>query len=346
MLGLAKTAVEGTLNMARSAIEEEKQLQKSVKHGLIVISDEFEVMHSFLIVTKEHATNDMMRTLVRQVRNMALDVEDCIDSVAHLDNDSSWWRRMLPFCMLTAVPLALDDVVANMDLLKARVEAMEHRNLRYSHIGDSSFESAQQLHPQVVANATALDILHARDPVGESSQVDLNKLMKKDDGPLQVISVWGTGSDLGTTSLIKKAYFDPEICKYFRCRAWVKLVHPFNVNKFIQSLLIQFHTNYGPQGSTMDVLRLIEATQSGLIKDLITQMSNQRYLVILEDMLFMDDWDTIRAYLPDDKNGSCIVLHTQELEIASMCMEYSYRVLELKRFSDDHSVSVFFKEVC
>ncbi|CAO2142442.1 unnamed protein product [Urochloa humidicola] len=348
VLGLAKTAVEGTINMAKSAIEEEKKLQKSVKQGLIFISDEFEIMRSFLMVTKERATtNDMMSTLVRQVRNMALDVEDCIDSVAHVDNGSSRWRHMLPSCVLAAVPLvALDDVVANIDLLKARVEAMERRNLRYSHISDSSLESSEQMHRQAVANATALDILHARDPiVGESSQVDLIKLINlKNDGPLQVISVWGTGSDLGTASVIKKAYFGREVCKYFTCRAWVKLMHPFNLNYFIHSLLIQFHTNYDRQGSTMDALGLIDATESGLITDLINQLRNQRYLVILENMLFMDDWDTIRAYLPDVNNGSCIILQTQELEIASMCMEHSFRISELKRFSADHSVCVFSKE--
>ncbi|TKV99282.1 hypothetical protein SEVIR_8G032600v4 [Setaria viridis] len=174
VLGLAKTAVEGTLNMAKSAIEEEKQLQKSVNQGLIVISDEFEIMHSFLIVTTERATNDRYDEDIGEAG----------------PQHGLRCRGLHRFCrptgqrvMLAAVPLvALDDVVATVDLLKA----MEHRNLRYSHIGDSSFESSEHMHPQAVANATALGSLHARDPACESSQVDLIKLINKEDGPLQV----------------------------------------------------------------------------------------------------------------------------------------------------------------
>ncbi|CAO2142328.1 unnamed protein product [Urochloa humidicola] len=120
VLGLAKLAVEGMLTMANTAIEKEKMLQKSVKCDLMLISDEFEMMHSFLNAAKERVTNDMARTLVRQVRNMALDVEDCIESTVQLDDKSSWWRRLLPSCMPPAAPaVALDDAVADIQLLKA-----------------------------------------------------------------------------------------------------------------------------------------------------------------------------------------------------------------------------------
>lgn len=288
---------------------------------------------------------------------MALDVEDCIDSVAHLDNESNWWRRMLPSCMLAAVPLvALDDVVATIDLLKNRIEAMEHRNLRYSHIADSSFESSEQMHPQAVANATALDILHARDPVCESSQVNLIKLINKNDGPLQVISVWGTGSDLGTASIIKKAYFDPEICEYFRCRAWVKLVHPFNPLDFIRGLVAQFcrsnnSSSQDEEGSSSTSVAdsMVEmttvSTQGVRIDEFMKLMSHHKYLVVLQGVSTMEDWETVRVYLPDNHNGSCIVINTDQSEVASLCVGQPHRVLELEKLSAHHSVYVLVKEV-
>jgi hypothetical protein len=78
VLGLAKSAVQGTLTAAKSAIEEEEKLKKNMQRDLMLISDEFEMMHSFLNASKERATDEMVRTMVRQLRNMALDVEDCI----------------------------------------------------------------------------------------------------------------------------------------------------------------------------------------------------------------------------------------------------------------------------
>uniref|UniRef100_K3ZNR6 NB-ARC domain-containing protein n=1 Tax=Setaria italica TaxID=4555 RepID=K3ZNR6_SETIT len=353
VLGLAKSAVEGTLTLANTAIEKEKLLQKSVKCDLMLISDEFEMMHSFLTAAREHIKNDMARTLVRQVRNMALDVEDCIESAVHLDKKSSWWRRLLPSCMPPAAQAAaLDDAVHDIELLKARVEAMGERNRRYSHIGDSSSKPSGQMHQEAVTNATALDVLVvARDSMDESDRLDLLKSISKnfDELQLQVMSVWGSASNVGMASLIKEAYDKPEISKNFTRRAWVKLIHPFNSHEFIRSLLIQFYTNCCPQqGGTVGVLKpmeVIEARKNGLIKEFMEQLNNQRYLVVLEDMSTMDDWDTIRAYLPDNRKGSCIIVLTQQLEIASFCIGHSSCVSELKRFSDDHSVCVFLKEI-
>ncbi|CAN6372910.1 unnamed protein product [Urochloa humidicola] len=159
-LGFAKSALEGTVSMARSAIKEDKNLKKAVKHDLMLISDEFEMMHAFLEDAKGLVTDDVKRTMVRQVRNMALDVEDCIESVVHFDDKSNWWHHMLPPCLPAPAPVAvLDAVVADMELFKARVEAMGHRNSRYSRIGDPGPKPCEHTHHhQAMVNATTSDI--------------------------------------------------------------------------------------------------------------------------------------------------------------------------------------------
>lgn len=58
VLGLAKSAVEGTLTAAKSAIEEEEKHKKDMQRDLMLISDEFEMMHSFLNDAKDRATDD------------------------------------------------------------------------------------------------------------------------------------------------------------------------------------------------------------------------------------------------------------------------------------------------
>ncbi|RCV39120.1 hypothetical protein SETIT_8G198300v2 [Setaria italica] len=350
VLGLAKSAVEGTLTMAKTAIEEEKKFKKDVQRDLMLISDEFQMMHSFLSVTKERATDDMTRTLVRQVRNMALDVEDCIESGIYLDNKSSWWRQLLQPCMFMATPsVGLDDAIAGIELLKSRVEAMGQRNMRYRQIGDSSPKPAEKMHQQAVADATVMDtLLEARDgKMKLSDPRDLVMLInKKDDAiPLQVLSVWGAATDVGVASIIKKTSDNPEICKTFRWRAWVKLMHPFNHREFIRSLLTQFYANYS-QERTVDFLKPIEtiATEGALIDEFMKQVSEHRYLIFLEDISTMVDWEAVRIYLPDMNNGSCIVVHTQQLEVASLCVGQPHQVLELERLSDEHSICAFFNE--
>ncbi|CAL5050834.1 unnamed protein product [Urochloa decumbens] len=288
VFGLAKTAVSGTVAIAKSAIEEDKKLKKSVQRDLLLISDEFEMMHSFLNVANERVGDDMTRTCVRQVRDMALDVEDSIESIVFLDNKPGWWRRMLPSCMPgTAQVAALDNAVATVELLKTRVEAMGQRNTRYSQISGSGSGSAsaagskskqppaeldepQQTHAGPVPNATALDILSAaKEDARQRGPLDLVKLINREVGILQVISVWRTGGgDEGMKSITSKAFHHSEICKNFKCRAWVKLMHPFNVNDFIRSMLIQFNVNnYLHQGCNADVLKpneLMKATEGEL----------------------------------------------------------------------------------
>ncbi|KAF8673366.1 hypothetical protein HU200_048929 [Digitaria exilis] len=362
VLGLAKSAVEGTLTIAKSAIEEEKKLKKNMQRDLMLISDEFEMMHSFLNVSKERASDEMVKTVVRQVRNMALDVEDCIESVVLMDTKSHWWRRMLPSCILAMVPglpaPALDQAVVAIELLKSRVEAMGQRNERYMNIGSGSSDSGpagptDKAQRQAVADATAVGLLiEARNVLTKHrSPGDLIELINKIDQalPLQVISVWGAEGDLGVASIVKKTCADPKISKKFGFRAWVKLTHPFNSHEFTRSLLAQFYANYFPQeGSSVNFLKPLDvmiATEGVLVEEFVKLVSDRRYLVFLEDVYQAVDLEAVRLYLPDKKNGSCIVVHTQQLEVASLCVGESHRVSELEQFSAGHSVFVFYNEV-
>ncbi|KAF8700229.1 hypothetical protein HU200_034609 [Digitaria exilis] len=350
VLGLAKTTVEGTVTMARSAMEEEEKLQKSVQRDLLVISDEFDMMHSFLNDAKDRVTDNVTKTLVRQVRNTALDVEDCIEIIVHLDKKPHWLRRMmLPWCMPTVATWKdLDAAVANVEQLKARVEAMGLRNLRYNRIGDSSHKPVEKMHQQAVANTTAPNIFFTENSAQKKQDNDKNEKEEKhnvqekaNDVQLQVISVLGTGSNPEMVS-IDKAYHDSETCKSFKYRAWVKLVHPFNPIEFIRSVLAQFYKNLKKQQEeTLDFLEVLMATDNELIVDFKCQIK-LKYLVILEDVSTMADWEAVRGYLPDNKNGSCIVVHTRRFDVARSCVGNGYQVSELEK---NPSIYLLYKEV-
>jgi len=111
VLGITRSLVEGTLSKAQSAIDEESKLRQSTQHDLVFIAGEFDMMQSFLsITTAEHVRNNVVRSWVTQVRDLAYDVEDSIEFVIHLDTKSDWWRRKIPSCMRQ--PLPLDEAVA------------------------------------------------------------------------------------------------------------------------------------------------------------------------------------------------------------------------------------------
>jgi hypothetical protein len=98
-LGLTKAAVEGTLSRVKTAIEEETKIKEKVQQDLVFITGEFQMMQSFLnVANKERAKNEVVRTWVRQLRDLAFDVEDCVEFVVHLDTASSRRRGGGAWC--------------------------------------------------------------------------------------------------------------------------------------------------------------------------------------------------------------------------------------------------------
>ncbi|KAM0861985.1 hypothetical protein ACQ4PT_045544 [Festuca glaucescens] len=360
VVGLAKSVVEGALTKAQSAIEEESQLQQSSQRDLVFIIGEFEMMHSFLnVATKERVENKVVMTWVRQVRELAYDVEDCIEFVVHLDTKTrktSWFWRMIPSWCIAPPPtaLALDEAVSEIEQLKAQVKDVSTRNSRYSLISDSGSKPVTQHHAAMTGTtalsstefnmlAEARDAARRQQGLGDLTHLITNK--DNEDPRLQVISVWGTGSDLGTTSIIRKAYCDPEICQKFLCRAWVKLMHPFNPNEFVRRFMAQVYKNScNEQGVDVGVHVQMKAEQGDLLTEFVNEVKTKTYLVVLENLTDMVDWDDVRTFLPDMINGSWIIVSTHKFEIASLCIGHSYQPLELQQFSPEHSVCAFFKE--
>ncbi|KAM3293796.1 hypothetical protein ACQJBY_036990 [Aegilops geniculata] len=347
-VGLAKSVVEGALTKAQSAIEEDSKLRQSAQRDLVFITGEFQMMQSFLkLADDERTRNIVVRTWVRQIRELAYDVEDCIEFVLHLDKKSQWWRRLLP-PFVSAARQPLDEAIAEIRQLKIRVEDVSSRNARYSLISDSGSKPVV-VHQQPPAaaraamGATAFHMLVEATDIAKRQYGDLTQLITKKDNGFQVISVWGTGGDLGTLSIIRKAFDDPEICQNFTCRAWIKLVHPFNPHEFIRSLRVQFYANSCKEPGSIigvGVLKMMEATQDDL-ETFMEELNSKKYIIVLEDVSTIVDWDAVRMFIPSSKNGSCIIVSTQQSEIASVCVGHSYQVLELKQFSTEHSVYAF-----
>ncbi|KAK1625932.1 hypothetical protein QYE76_000247 [Lolium multiflorum] len=357
-VGLSKTVVAEALTKVQSAIGEDTKLRQKAQNDLGTITLEFEMMNSFLSVASgDRATNNLVITWVRHVRELAYDLEDCVEFVVHLDSKRIFWRRLLPSCVVGALPL--DQAVMQIEDLKGRAKELSECYLRYRHITDpaSRLVMLQQQQQQASswptgATTSANMLAEARDAarrqqgLGNLTQLITNK-DNHIDPQIQVISVWGTGSDLGTTSTIRKAYNDPEIRKKFSCRAWVKLMHPFDPHEFVRRFMAQVYTNSCKEKGAdvgVYVLQKMNAGQEQLLTEFLQEVNTQTYLVVLENLADMLDWDAVRTFLPDMEKGSWIIVSTQQFEIASLCIGHPCQPLELKQFSPDHSVCAFFKE--
>ena len=76
-MSLGKSVLDGALGYATSANAEEVALQLGVQRDQAFISDELEMMLAFLMAAhEERDENKVVKTWVKQVRNVAYDVED------------------------------------------------------------------------------------------------------------------------------------------------------------------------------------------------------------------------------------------------------------------------------
>ncbi|CAO2148457.1 unnamed protein product, partial [Urochloa humidicola] len=298
------------------------------------------MMQSFLrVTTEEQVRNNVVSTWVIQVRDVAYDVEDCIEFVIHLDTKSDWWCRLIPPFLRRALPL--DVAVNTIEKLKARVHDVSQRNERYKLISEPDHKTVMEARQLAATGASGVPAA-ARDTAWKQREWEsFIKLITKENSKLNVISVWSSVGDLGNTSITWKAYNHPEIRKKFKCRAWVKLLHPFEPNEFIRNLLGQFkNSSEEKQGAVLvnGVLALVPYDH--LIQELWDYLDNQAYLVVLEDVSTMEEWDNIRRCLPDSSKGSRIVVSTQNFAVASFYTEYPC----FQWFSADQSFCVFFRE--
>ncbi|KAM3215592.1 hypothetical protein ACQJBY_067553 [Aegilops geniculata] len=354
VVGLSKTVVQGALTKVQSAIEEDAKLRKKAQRDLVSISLEFEMMQSFLDVAKEESiTNNMVRTWVKHVGELAYDVEDCVEFVVHLDNTPEWWRRLLPSCI--APPLPLDQAVQELEELKRRVEDVNNCYRRYSNINDAGSSSKPLMMLQQPASSTTIVDPAAANMIAEAKDAarrrrglcDLTKLVVNEggDSKLQVIAMWGTGGDMEmTASVIWKAYNEQEIYSTFPCRAWVKLTHPFNCREFIKSLINAASYASTRQESPYSVITKMDIDQERRLCNFVRMVEEKRYLIVLEDVSSLAEWGAIRTYFPDKQNGSCIIVSMKQFVVASLCIGHPYQLLELEQFSADHSVYGFTKK--
>uniref|UniRef100_K3ZNG3 NB-ARC domain-containing protein n=1 Tax=Setaria italica TaxID=4555 RepID=K3ZNG3_SETIT len=300
-LSVGKSVLNGALGYAKSAFAEEVALQLGIQRDHAFVSDELEMMQSFMMEAhEERDDNKVVKTWVKQVRDTAYDVEDSLQDFAVRVERPSWWR--FPRTLLERRRVAM-----KMKELRAKVEDVSQRNVRYRLIkGSGSKATAATELSSIIAAA----IFGVDDAKEENRRVDLLQLINKECDDLRVIAVWGTGGDMGQTK--------------FPSRAWVRVTHPFSSKGFVQSLVNQFLAVEGFK----DILDT-EKTAHDLVQEFDGYVKEKRFLIVLTDLCTIEEWDQIEKCLPNNNKGSRIIVSTTQVEVASLCAGQDSQASEL-----------------
>ncbi|KAF8690954.1 hypothetical protein HU200_040741 [Digitaria exilis] len=221
--------------------------------------------------------------------------------------------------------------------LRAEVEDVSQRNPKPA-IGAG---------PSIIYGATKFGIDEARRQK-DKAKVDLSQLIDEGNTDLRVIAVWGANDSLGQTVIIKGEYDNLKRSKKFKLYAWIRILHPFNPLDFLQCIMRQFYqtcfeepvktqeqTNIGAQ-----ILKKMGAMkQEELVDAFIRHVNENRYLIVLNDVSTIEDWDAIKEYFPNNNKGSRIIVSTQHGEVASLCAGSESVVSEIWTMMEPGSTS-------
>ncbi|KAF8776247.1 hypothetical protein HU200_003718 [Digitaria exilis] len=223
----------------------------------------------------------------------------------------------------------------------AKVEDVSQRNVRYRLIKGSAGSKTAAVEQSDAIAAAIFGVDEARRAAKHDNQrVDLVQLISMEDDNLKVIAVWGTSGDIGQTTIIRAAYESPDIQNKFLCRAWVRVMHPFNPKDFVQSLVNQLH---GAQG--VEALLEKQKTEHGLAQEFNGYVDDRRFLIVLNDLSTIEEWDQIIKCFPNNKKGSRIIVSTAQVEIASLCAGQQSQASELEQLSVDQTLYAFYDKV-
>jgi hypothetical protein len=340
-LSLGKAVLGGALSYAKSKAAEEVALQLGVEDDVTFITDELQMMQSFLMTADEERNQTkVVTTWVTQVRDLAYNVEDSL-----MDFGIDVGKKPIWGC----IPRSSCDrrrIAKEVKKLRSKVEDVSNRNLRYRLIKDGSRSKPAGAAEQT----TASDGVERQKP-----KADLLQLVTSKEVDLRVVAVCGTTGDRGKTAAIHEVYDHPSVAsKYGGLRAWVRLIHPFNPEEFLRSMVRQFLENFydKPQGGeeatnvgATVLLKMDKMNQSDLVHTFTTQLSSNSYLIVIDDLCTVEEWQRIRRFFPDNKKESRIIVSTQQVEVAGLCTEQPYQMSEFKQLPYDQTLYLFHRKV-
>lgn len=196
--------------------------------------------------------------------------------------------------------------------------------------------SVEDLRPYSArSHPSGMDIM-----VGFDEHLDQIRIaLVSNDSCLRVVPIVGMGG-IGKTTLATNVYKDPYIIEYFDIHAWVRVSQEYRAREMVLALLEQIESNNikREELSAEELGNLVHKTLFG-----------RRYLIVLDDMWDIQAWDELKWFLPDNNNGSRILVTTRILKLGVDLGSHSPYQIEFLNEHDSWDLileMVFGKEEC
>nr|XP_043640332.1 putative late blight resistance protein homolog R1A-10 [Erigeron canadensis]XP_043640333.1 putative late blight resistance protein homolog R1A-10 [Erigeron canadensis] len=333
---MADAVVEFLLDNLKQLLLYNSDLVFGVKDQVESLYKELSLMKAFLKDSKEKRSEyEYVRELVRQIRDVAYEAEDTIDTFvvnATLQRERSTLKKI---AHVFEYPAKLRSVAKDIESIKTKVKEI-YDNKRFGiealYTGESSNRPSSKRRKPVVEEDNVVGF----DEEAKEIVSRLTNIFKS----LEVVSVVGMGG-LGKTTLAKKVYCDPTIEFHFFVRAWVYVSQEYNRKEVLLTILSSLIL---PSDQTYKL------NEDMLIEEICKQLNGRRYLIVLDDVWTRDAWNDLQMAFPKQDCGSRILLTTRHADVASLANPDS-EAHRLKFLTEDESwkllsLKVFRRNCC
>ena len=337
---MADAVVSYAIQKIGDAIINEALFLGSFRQQAEDLKEELTWMESFLQDADDKARggNKLVENWVKRVRKAAHEAEDLIESIA-IQGSEPWMRRRRGFfCKLMPCGLIRrHNSGMEIEELKQRIKNIKESATGY---GLTSLPSDCRERREVDAAISGwrAPALHASD----SSHVVLMELEKdaimhlldpKRATRRSVVSIVGMGG-LGKTTLAKKVFKDPWIQSRFGCAFWIDVSQDYNNVKLLKDLLCEIYPERKKEFETMEKTMLERCLHESLL--------GKTYLIVMDDVWDAKVWRIIEKHLPDEGNGSKVLITTRKREVADAAdPDQATRAYELLLRSKEESWDLF-----
>ncbi|CAO1942878.1 unnamed protein product [Urochloa humidicola] len=357
---MAETAITTVLAKVAELVAWEAAVLLEVGDDVRLLRDKLEWLHTFIRDAdrrRRRRDDEFVAVWVRQTRDVAFEAEDALDDFLH----RAARRRIrkagaAPGCWWWTTGCA--GQVALRHDLSGRIRQIKER-LNEISTNRASFNIEHTPAPAWATSASSATTLAAWDDleeytVGLDKDSDTLKEQLLDDAveARAVVSICGESS-IGKTTLARKVFQSPDVRNHFDIRTWTALPHKCRAADVLRNIHRQSTSQLRRDSSSRQMVAEDACCDGapGPGKDISNQlyksMAGRRYLVVVDGSIAATDWNSLRASLPDEGNGSRLLLITDSagLEAVGHAGGPTYEPVVLTRLSPESTYELFRRRV-
>ncbi|KAH0684893.1 hypothetical protein KY289_022645 [Solanum tuberosum] len=304
---------------------EEVSLRQSLRENGLWLRNELSFMQAFL---KDAETKQAEDHLVQQwvfeitsVANEAVAVLEAYSSDAAKDGDhaAGFVDRLKACACICQKEAKFHNIGKDIQSLKERVVDISRKRDTYgiTHINNNAGEGPSN-RPNDQSSTLIRTLRRAVSYADEDQlfigfqevfQRLLDELLKKEPRR-NVLSIYGMGG-LGKTTLTRNLYNSPSLITTFHTRAWICVSQQYSTPDLLRSIIKSI------EGCSEEMLKMLkEMTERDLETHLRNLLKERKYLVVVDDVWHREAWESLKRALPDNKNGSRVILTTRKEDVA------------------------------